>query len=75
MDVLGELLIEIYPERIPNPGGQHVGFTSTGVKVTHIPSGIIAICEAHRSQHKNRTVACDMIMAALTHPTFAVRSA
>lgn len=51
------------------PGGQHVG-TSMGVKVTHLPTGLIACCEVARSQHLNRRIALDMILGALTSPDF-----
>lgn len=70
MDIPTEHLnIEIYPPR-ENKGGQHVGYTSSGVKVTHLPSGIIAIVTNGRSQHINRMVALDMIVSAITHPNY-----
>ena len=50
-------------------GGQHVGVTSTPIKVTHIPTGITAQVEL-RSQHRSRAVAIQMIEAALTSPDF-----
>jgi protein subunit release factor A len=50
-------------------GGMMVG-SDSGVKVTHIPTGIVAACEAGRNQMINREIAMDMIMAALTHPKF-----
>lgn len=52
------------------PGGQHVGLTSTGVRVTHLPSGLVAECESDRSQHRNRSVALDMIVGGLTSPHY-----
>lgn len=42
-------------------GGQHVGQFDTGVKITHLPTGLVAICEAERSQFKNRNVALQML--------------
>jgi peptide chain release factor 2 len=60
-----DLQIELWP---PNGvGGQQVGVT-TGVKVTHIPSGIVAFVNTNRSQHRNKNVAVDMILGALTSP-------
>jgi protein subunit release factor A len=50
-------------------GGQHVGYTSLPVKVTHIPTGISATVEM-RSQHRSRQIAVEMIEAALTSPNF-----
>lgn len=43
------------------PGGQQVGTTYCGVKVTHLPTGIYAVCDYERSQHKNRTIAMRMV--------------
>lgn len=66
-DIMKECKVEVALNRVM--GGQHVG-TDNGVKVTHKPSGIVAIVNSGRSQHTNRTIAVDMIMAALTHPKF-----
>jgi protein subunit release factor A len=53
------LKTESFPTR--RPGGQSVGVLSTGVIVTHIPTGISATCNAERSQFKNRKIAMAMI--------------
>jgi protein subunit release factor A len=47
------------------PGGQHAGMPATAVRVVHIPTGIVAQCGAHRSTHKNKTIALEMIEFAL----------
>lgn len=66
-----EYRIEIWPPIDPaERGGQHVGSGPSGVKVTHLPTGITATCEAGRSQHINRMIAMDMILSAVTHPMF-----
>lgn len=52
-----------------SPGGQHVG-AETGVRVTHLPTGLIAECCTDRSQHRNRAIALDMIAGGLTSPHF-----
>lgn len=62
-----ELRVETWP-RVP-PGGQRVGVV-TGVKITHLPTGVEACVNADRSQHRNKRIAYDMILAALTHPDF-----
>lgn len=63
-----ELKIETFNPR--PPGGQHVGISLyTGVKITHLPSGLIAIADGERSQHRNRAVAIDMILGGLTSPS------
>ncbi|MBI1202632.1 MAG: hypothetical protein GC182_08995 [Rhodopseudomonas sp.] len=51
------------------PGGQHVG-TESGVRVTHIPSKLVAEADGDRSQHRNRAIAMDMILGGLTSPHF-----
>lgn len=58
------LKIEPYPTR--ERGGQHVGTGPSGVKITHIPSGLVAISTEARSQHRNREVAMNMILGGLT---------
>lgn len=51
------------------PGGQHAG-VRTGVKITHLPTGLTAICDTDRSQFRNRQVAMDMLLGGLTSPHF-----
>ena len=50
------------------PGGQHAGTPASAVRVTHIPSGVMAQCGVSLSNYKNRTIAIGMIEAALTGP-------
>lgn len=54
-----DLKIETYP--VASPGAQHVSVVRSGVKVTHVPTGLIAISDCERSQLKNKNVAMGMI--------------
>ena len=53
----------------PTQGGQHVG-SYQGIKITHIPSGLTAMCDTERSQHRNKQIAMDMILGGLTSPSY-----
>jgi peptide chain release factor 2 len=72
---INEKDVKIDTYRSSGAGGQHVNKTESAVRITHLPTGIVAACQQERSQHKNRAKAMTMLRAKMYEKELEKREA
>jgi peptide chain release factor 2 len=68
----GDLKVDVF--RSSGPGGQHMQKTSSAVRLTHLPTGLVTTSQSERSQHQNKEIALRILQARLLELELARRA-